>query len=601
MSKTSDIISYYRDCISVDLKAISIDNFFGKEVSHQHVLKSFEHLTSSLYELPVDSVWGKELDEELILHSKEKQLYTGAIFLKGKIKRIGKMVSTFTPLFLYESFLQLENDVYYISVNRENPIFNPAFFEYLRYELGIGTEAQKQIIKELPTGVLDFDALIKIKELIESLSDKINIDKLADFIASDQATIDLQKVASSRSKKHYLRIILGAAFGLAKKSKGAMGVLQELDELIQHDKSSDLLTEVFGVSKPTRTPREQEVIHTPASLSESQKEVFKSLDINKTTLVIGPPGTGKTFTIANLAANIIGEGKSALIVCKTSQASNVVVDKIQNDLKIKGKLINATSLRYKKSIESRLSNILFSLNSKHPLHGEHDALKKQIIDIDAKINLAILTVIESEKEEIEWGKLYFSNKNRFVKMFFSKWIEYKKSKKESISYFIESISKLEKSKSYKVKRYLEICIDPNTFTTNYSFLEVSITPTESRENTQEERDLLYAMYVDFYMDNIATVTSCFEEVTTLSSYIKMNCVEACHGISSEGPSPVIYVPCSTGAQGCCIEKTRWCRGNNGVISLGQFGESIPGDCTGNQEGICNSIEFGEGCIPNRCR
>ena len=456
MSKSTDIISYYRDCISVDLKAVSIDNFFGKEVSHQHVLASFEHLSSSLYELPIDSDWGKNLDEELILHSKEKQLYTGAFFLKGKIKRIGKMVSTFTPLYLYESFLQLENEVYYISVDRENPIFNPAFFDYLRYELGIGTEVQKQITNELPTGVLDFDALIKIKELFESLSVHIDIGQLSNFIANDQATLELEKIASSRSKKHYLNIIPGAAFGLANKSKGAMGLLQELDELIHQNKSSDLLSEVFGLKEATRTPKEQQVIHTPASLSENQKKVFHSLDTNKTTLVIGPPGTGKTFTIANLAANIIGEGKSALIVCKTSQASNVVVDKIQNDLKIKGKLINATSLRYKKSIESRLNNILFSLNRQYALHGEQDTIKKQIIEIDAKVNLAILAVIESENEEIKWGKLYFSNKNRFVKMFFSKWIEYKKSKKQSISYYIDSISKLEKSKSYKVKRYLKI-------------------------------------------------------------------------------------------------------------------------------------------------
>lgn len=456
MSKTSDIISYYRDCISVDLKAVSIDNFFGKDVSHQHILESFEHLTSSIYELPIDSVWGKELDEELILHSKEKQLYTGVFFLKGSIKRIGRMMSTFTPLYLYETFLTLEDGVYYISVDRDNPIFNPAFFEYLRYELGLSTDLQKQILNELPTGALDFDALIKTKEIFETLSEQINTGLLSDFITSDQPIVDLEKIARSRSKKYYLSIIPGAALGLAKKSKGAMGVLQELDELIHQDKSSDLLTEVFGLKEATRTAKEQQVIHTPASLSENQKKVFYSLDTNRVTLVIGPPGTGKTFTIANLAANIIGEGKSALIVCKTSQASNVVVDKIQNDLKIKGKLINATSLRYKKSIESRLNNILFSLNSRHPLHGEHDKLKKQIIDIDAKVNLAILSVVESEKEEIKWGKLYFSNKNRFVKLFFSKWIEYKKTKRESISYYIGNINKLEKSKSYKVKRYLEI-------------------------------------------------------------------------------------------------------------------------------------------------
>ena len=324
MTNTRDIINYYRDCISVDLKAVSIDNFYGKDVSHQFILQSFEYLTSTLYELPIDSTWGKDLDEELILHSKEKQLYIGAFFLKGSIKRIGRKVTTFTPLYLYESFLQLEKEVYYISVDRENPILNPAFFEYLRSEIGLSTELQKELINALPTGTLDFDSLIKIKELFSSLSEQIDTSDIADFITSDKPTLNLDKIASSRSKNYYLNIIPGAALGLAKKSKGAMSVLQELDKLIHQNKSSDLLREVFGLQDPAKTSKALRTIYTPSSLSESQRKAFHSLDNHNSTLIIGPPGTGKTFTIANLAASILGEGKSALIVCKTAQALSLI-------------------------------------------------------------------------------------------------------------------------------------------------------------------------------------------------------------------------------------------------------------------------------------
>jgi len=455
MNEISDIISYYRECISIDLKAVSIYNFFGKDVSHQYILESSEHLSNSILETPIDSSWGQVLDEELLLHSKEKQLYTGAFFIKGKVKRIGRRLSAFIPLYLYETFLNLDKGVYYISVDRDNSIINPAFFEYLNMELNLSSDLQKKIVNELPRGILNFDALIKIKELLESISQKLNTSFLAEYIASDTLVPDLDLIASSRSKKYYLTILPGITLGLCKKSKGAMGVLQELDQLIQNKSNSKLLNEVFGLTEPDVQKLEDSKIHPPSSLSESQKKVFHSLSSNNTTLVIGPPGTGKTFTIANLAAILIAKGKSALIVCKTSQAANVVVDKIQNELKIKGKLINATSLRYKKSIESRLSYILFTSN-RATYYGDLKMINTDISRIDDKMNLAILAVIESEKDELEWGKLYFSNKNKFVKLFFSKWIEYRKDKKESITYYIDVIRKLEKKRSSEVKRFIEV-------------------------------------------------------------------------------------------------------------------------------------------------
>ena len=152
-----------------------------------------------------------------------------------------------------------------------------------------------------------------------------------------------------------------------------------------------------------------------------------------------------------------------------------------------------------------------------------------------------------------------------------------------------------------VQMYIVKCVDDLSLETEYNFMEVSITLSGPCNFTQEERDQFYTMYVEHYMAHIATVTSCWEGGTTLSSYIKMNCVEACYGFSSgDGPSPVIYVTCSTGAQGCCIEKTKWCRNGDNVIQRESFTHTIAGDCSGNQDGSCNHTELGLGCIPSRC-
>jgi len=52
------------------------------------------------------------------------------------------------------------------------------------------------------------------------------------------------------------------------------------------------------------------------------------------TLAIGPPGTGKSFTIAALAVELMSQGKSVLIASKNNQAGNVVADKIEKVLPI---------------------------------------------------------------------------------------------------------------------------------------------------------------------------------------------------------------------------------------------------------------------------
>ena len=145
------------------------------------------------------------------------------------------------------------------------------------------------------------------------------------------------------------------------------------------------------------------------------------------------------------------------------------------------------------------------------------------------------------------------------------------------------------------------------FTVDYTFLEVSITPLQNCDVTLEEIDELYTAYVDFYMTEIASVTSCFETFTTLSSYVQMNCVEACYGIAPYDPeggeqeSPIVFIPCSTGAQGCCIERTSWCRSGDQVIQTANIDTTVPGECTGNQEGgACGNTPIGPGCIPDRC-
>jgi hypothetical protein len=63
---------------------------------------------------------------------------------------------------------------------------------------------------------------------------------------------------------------------------------------------------------------------TPLSADASQMSVIATADKGKDFIVIGPPGTGKSQTISNLIAHLLGKGKRVLFVSEKTAALEVV-------------------------------------------------------------------------------------------------------------------------------------------------------------------------------------------------------------------------------------------------------------------------------------
>ncbi|KAK9448040.1 P-loop containing nucleoside triphosphate hydrolase protein [Limtongia smithiae] len=83
---------------------------------------------------------------------------------------------------------------------------------------------------------------------------------------------------------------------------------------------------VLGVTKPsTPTQPEKDVKWFDNSLNKSQKQaVSKSIGDSEVTIVHGPPGTGKTYTVIEIIRQLVEQGKRVL-VCGPS---NISVDTI---------------------------------------------------------------------------------------------------------------------------------------------------------------------------------------------------------------------------------------------------------------------------------
>ncbi len=102
----------------------------------------------------------------------------------------------------------------------------------------------------------------------------------------------------------------------------------EYDEAPAGDRDgSDERIENGNVSIP------ESELYFPLPWNDEQKRIAERLDANYGVVVKGPPGTGKSHTIANLISRFLAEGKSVLVTSQTSKALEVLRDKLPENIR----------------------------------------------------------------------------------------------------------------------------------------------------------------------------------------------------------------------------------------------------------------------------
>jgi very-short-patch-repair endonuclease len=144
-----------------------------------------------------------------------------------------------------------------------------------------------------------------------------------------------------------------------------------------------------------------ESIYFPLDCNEEQEQIVQKMFYQNGLLVLGPPGTGKSHTIANLICHCLASGKRILVTAKTPRALQVLHDKIPE--KIKPLCINllGTGIEEQQSLEDSVGNILIQSDiwrenianeSKIKLKNKLSQLKSD----QAKVIFDIKTIHEKE-------------------------------------------------------------------------------------------------------------------------------------------------------------------------------------------------------------
>ena len=162
-------------------------------------------------------------------------------------------------------------------------------------------------------------------------------------------------------------------------------LILRLQEAKKSKKKRVRMKRLMNPSMPAKHPNEQN--------ESAVKELFVRSKYNPVTFVWGPPGTGKTYTLARTAANHYLKDKKVLILAHSNQAVDVLMAEIAAFAKKKKRFQEGEVLRYGsqvgESLHSHLDIISSQLIEKHEpslfkdkeeLVEEKRLLKRDLVD-----------------------------------------------------------------------------------------------------------------------------------------------------------------------------------------------------------------------------
>jgi len=284
-----------------------------------------------------------------------------------------------------KSIIQLNDELYDIQIN---PVLN----------LFIKQQLELKLPSNLPESFAEF-SWEEVQSILKKYQKIFKEDKGLDCITTNkirigQYTFHGQQIYEDLTRNE--KAIIGHEFisSLCGDSQ-----ITQSSEVIQADDEDDNIDDFLT----------EEEDFTILDADESQLRALKNVVDGKHMVIHGPPGTGKSQTIANLIANLLARGKKVLFVCEKKVALDVVYNRLKtkeadiSDLCLPLFEYTADKKFFAKSIIESRGRIIraLRLNQRSSINQKL-AERKERIDMLENYAQALLTVVEPLNKEVYW-------------------------------------------------------------------------------------------------------------------------------------------------------------------------------------------------------
>jgi len=349
-----NILSYYRDCYKEDSADLNLWNLSKLKKDDCLILEGQDDLGSGfLPRMPIPECFAEQMMKRVEVYQRERVLLYASFILVGKLEVKGEMRDVVTPILFNEALIEKDGNNYYFSVNDQMHEINESLTQLLMPESDGRPDLEDNSNIQSTSLWLSW---LKDSPLELNLLELLNFPNL---------------VNSDEIKKALKRKI------------------HELEEVIKSDSLSPPLSELLLPSQ--KSFNNSEVIkplkydYLPGLLSIPQKKIISIAANANLGCASGPPGTGKSYTIAAIAAEHMARGESVLIVANNDAALDVIADKLDDNFGLSDVLIRAGQKEFLKKLKTYIENLLAGYFSE-ALNKEPNACEIELKEINSSLN-----------------------------------------------------------------------------------------------------------------------------------------------------------------------------------------------------------------------
>lgn len=468
------IINYFRDCYVADQRDLTLWSIFDKKVESLYLQEGEENLVNGTYPsifIP-DDVAQKWLST-LNIYRKEKQLYYFSFLITGNtgVNLIGRK-QICAPLVYYPASIEQINGDYFLSINFDQRQLNYPLISLLNTSEQRNNDYLEHIFEHFPQNAITFEECGAIQQALSTYLTQLNWDELYLYPQlADKAKL------KTYQRKQQLHIVPAGAAGIVAGSRQTRGVLNELAAMAHKQTALSAPLHHLFEKQPIPSPKKiKDTKYVPVVLSHAQQQALENAQQYPLSMVIGPPGTGKSYTIASMAIDCFSRGQTVLIASKMNHAVDVISDKIEQQLNIQGIVIRAGRKNYLSELKREIKLILTGNRRKktgEKLVKELEVLKEQVKNINASAEEVCIQFEERIQSQVKWADYLY--KEQAPSWFLAKWFKDFKSKKirakikksSKLWEILHSVEAYTAKKHEIVSNFLKVISQYNVWTNAY--------------------------------------------------------------------------------------------------------------------------------------
>lgn len=343
MMTSRKLLNYYKECYRLDGSDLNLWQLTRLKTTDRCFFAGNDEIGNGfLPRQPIEQLFAEPMQSRVQMYQRERVLLYASLFVVGKFEVFGEARTIVSPLIYCQADIECDNNEYY-AVLSDKPKINEALIKLLLPETF-----------QLPEHLLDnpCDGALWHSVLKHS---QVELD-ISGLMAYPSMTEPGKLKNAQRRKIASVHSFSMLAF--VERSTTNRGVLHEMQSLIEAPSLSPPLHQLL-TGEATPGKRTEVRGHClPGLLSNVQHQVLDIAANQALGLVTGPPGTGKSYTIAAIAAEHMSRGESVLVVTHSETALDVIQDKLLEQFKLENVTIRAGQKAFLKQFKAFLADLL---------------------------------------------------------------------------------------------------------------------------------------------------------------------------------------------------------------------------------------------------